>query len=243
MKTIDAIIVDDEELGRKNLQKLLDDYCPEVMVRAMAGSAMEARQMVREHRPDLVFLDIHMPGSSGFDFLDGLSEQSFSTIFVTAYREYGIEALKAGAIDYLMKPVDYRELQVAVDKALQKLIHSAPSFGPQRILIHLAEGSFILKLSEILYIKADDNYSEFFLRNGQTRIVSMTLRKVRKAYPLDRFFRINNSVIINLEHVVSYTKVGGKEVKLVDGQSFPISRRRFSDFQEAVQEFVQVKVL
>ncbi|MEM7039563.1 MAG: response regulator, partial [Bacteroidota bacterium] len=121
MKTLNAIIVDDEELGRKNLEQLLKDYCPEVRVAGMAKSVVEARQLVFKHRPEIVFLDIHMPRATGFDLLNSLEERDFATIFVTAYRDFGIKALKAGALDYLMKPVDFRELQLAVHKVYRQL--------------------------------------------------------------------------------------------------------------------------
>lgn len=236
---LEAIILDDEELGRKNLLNLLADYCPEVTVVGMASSPMEALKLLHVYSPNLVFLDVHMPEGSGFDFLDGLGETSFSTVFVTAYREYGIDALKSGAIDYLMKPVDFRELQLAVNKAFQQQKIVPSPNPPSRILMHLAEGSFILKLSEVVFIQAENNYSEFFMVDGKSKIVSMTLGKVQEAYHLQDFFRINNSLIINLGHVNSYTKTGGKEVTMSSGKEFQISRRRFSDFIKALNQFIQ----
>lgn len=240
MKTLDAIIVDDEELGRKNLEQLLLDYCPEVRVAGKARSVVEARQLVLNFRPEIVFLDIHMPQATGFDLLESLENRDFATIFVTAYRDFGIKALKAGALDYIMKPVDFRELQLAVNKAFRRARdkHNEPPALASRIIIHLAEGSFILQLSEIRYVQAENNYSEFFLNTGRSKIVSMTLGKVQSNYPLKGFFRISNSVLVNLLYVKSYSKIGGKTLTMNDGKEFPISRRRYGDFEEALRLYV-----
>jgi len=238
MEPLKAIIVDDEEFGRKNLEQLILDYCPSVSVIGMAGSSAEALQILYKHPPDLLFLDIQMPGGSGFDILSGFQAPDFATIFVTAYRDFGIEALKAGAIDYILKPVDFRELREAVAKVHQRVETSYPPPGTSRILVHQAEGSFILHTRDLLYIKAHNNYSEFFLANGQSKVISMNLGKVETTYQLEGFFRINNSLIINLYHAISYTKVGGKSVILSSGESFPISRRRYFEFTQAILQYV-----
>lgn len=237
MKSLDAIILDDEELGRKNLQNLLSDYCPEVRVLGLAKSPLEARRLFHKYQPKLVFVDIHMPEGTGFDFLNGFRTRSFSTIFVTAYRDYGIEALKAGAVDYLLKPVDFRELQIAVDKAMTQQFASTESQQNARILIHSAEGSFVLPLSEVVFVRAASNYSEIVLVSGKVRVVSMTLKKVQEVYDMKNFNRVSNSILVNLEHVLAFTNVGGKQVEMSSGESLIISRRRYADFVAAMEAF------
>ncbi|MEL7530528.1 MAG: response regulator, partial [Bacteroidota bacterium] len=111
-----AIIVDDEYHGRENLALLLKNYCPEIVLLGMADSAQKARELLAEHNPDVVFLDIQMPNEDGFSFLESVEERNFSVVFVTAYDAYGIKAVKASAADYLLKPVSVNELKGAVKK-------------------------------------------------------------------------------------------------------------------------------
>src|SRR5689334_17547094 len=115
-----AVLIDDERNGLDNLQQLLQTYCPGVTVLATAMNADDGRQIILQHQPDLVFLDIQMPGKSGFDLLQSLTRYNFEVIFVTAYDQYGIQAVKFAAVDYLLKPINIPELEAAVQRAAER---------------------------------------------------------------------------------------------------------------------------
>jgi two-component system LytT family response regulator len=121
-KRLSAIIIDDEEFARENLKMLLEEYCPDVELAGTAGGAREARSMVDDVNPDLVFLDIMMPGEDGFSFLESMPDRRFQVVFTTAFREHALRAIKESAIDYLEKPIDIEELQRAVAKAKEKIL-------------------------------------------------------------------------------------------------------------------------
>lgn len=114
--TINTIIIDDEENARSNLKLILDDFCPTINVLGEAGSAEEARKLIAELKPDLLFLDINMPNEDGFELLDSIENKNFSVIFITAHNQFALKALKAGAIDYIEKPIDIEDLQNAISK-------------------------------------------------------------------------------------------------------------------------------
>ena len=118
--TIKAVLIDDETNNLQNLQQLLNRHCPEVQVLATALTADEGRHIILQHQPDVVFLDIQMPGKNGFDLLRSLTHYEFDVIFVTAFDQYGIQAVKFAAIDYLLKPINPEELQIAVSRVVAK---------------------------------------------------------------------------------------------------------------------------
>ena len=113
---IRTIIIDDEQNARENLKLILDDFCPDLEVVGEAGSADEARTLIADLNPDLLFLDINMPGEDGFELIESIENKTFSVIFITAHNQFALKALKAGAIDYIEKPIDIEALQVAVAK-------------------------------------------------------------------------------------------------------------------------------
>lgn len=116
MNKLKAIIVDDELHGRENLKQIIENYCQEIVILGVADSVVNAKELVSVHKPDVVFLDINMPVLDGFDFLEEYDERNFIVVFVTAHEEYGIKAVKVGAVDYLLKPIDIKELKQTVKK-------------------------------------------------------------------------------------------------------------------------------
>jgi len=187
-----TIIIDDEDNARENLKLIIEDYCPELEIVAEAGSAKEARKLIEVHEPQLLLLDINMPNEDGFELLNSISNKNFSVIFITAHNQFALKALKAGAIDYLEKPIDIEELQLAVSKITNSDI-SAGNVDYKMIKSLLNEYKFnnksdiiavptlsgyeIIKIEDIVYFEADESYTRMFLSNGHKLISSMTIAR------------------------------------------------------------------
>ena len=185
-----AILVDDEPDGIRTLKKLLELHCPEVEIVATCSNAVMAEQKLGELKPDLVFLDVQMPGKSGLEMLAGLSEMNFKVIFVTAHNEYVLQALRFSAVDYLMKPVDEDRLIEAVMRAKERvrqekdpeqtetLLHNINKVGSpmeMRLCLPTLKGFSVVKLEEIVYCEAQRSYTIFRLVDNKTIIISTHL--------------------------------------------------------------------
>ncbi len=259
MKKLRAIIIDDEAKGRKNLHKLLENNCPEIQVEATADSAVAGRQMVERHQPDVVFLDINMPIHNGFDFLEFFTEREFSVVFVTAYNEYALRAIKSSAVDYLLKPVDIFELKRAVKKLqsiherpdseqeageslrgeqTQLLLENLKARGSyERIILHMPRSIKIVRISEIVYLQAESNYSTVFLDDGAKVTISRTLKEFEEILSGDIFYRIHKSFLINLQHVKEYFFARGGAVCMSNGHKLQVSSRRSKEFLQHIEAF------
>lgn len=242
MKTWKAIIVDDEEPGRKNLTILLQKYCPEVDVIADAANAVEAKQKITTLQPDILFLDVQMPELDGFDLLDSLSQKNFCVVFVTAHAEYGIQAVKAGATDYILKPIVIKELQQAVKKATEFCESKTQQPPPaaeqlhERITLTHTNGFAVVELREITRLEADDNYTKVFTADTKTYYVSKPLKQFETVLPESIFFRPHRSYIINLKHILEYTREDGGTVIMSDGAKIQLPRSRYNEFLEALKK-------
>ena len=187
-----AIIIDDEELSRKTLYQLLENYCPEVQVLAEAESADSGYDLIVNKEPDIVFLDIEMPYGSGFDLLKRFDNLNFEVIFVTAYDQYALKAIKSCALDYILKPININELKEAVEKALQNKDTKSDSIKLNTLLQNLSntnaanarialptnEGFEFLKVSEITRCEADGRYTFVFLSNGTKILVAKKFKGI-----------------------------------------------------------------
>lgn len=255
---LNAIIVDDEEYSRKSLFFLVDGYCPKVKIKGIAKSVAEARQMLRSIEIDLIFLDIAMPVEDGFRLIPDLKKGINSVIFTTAYDQYALKALKASAVDFLLKPIDIEELTEAIEKAVSwKNINENDrlnsSYRPAQLnsleenlnevkkitklnLPHL-NGFHVVNVDHIIFIEADSNYSIFHLENQNPIIVSKHLKEYEEILVDKDFCRIHKSTIINLKHLVNYSNKNGLTAKMSDQSEHAVSRRRASDFSETVKTF------
>lgn len=231
---LQAIIVEDEETSREILKKYLDKYCPNVEVIGEASNINDALEIIRHTSLDLVFLDVEMPYGNAFDLLDKVGDRSFETIFVTAYNQYAIEALNAHASYYLMKPLSIDDLIKAVDyvwdikqkeEALQNqvLIPKSIKNIDGKITIPQQDGFEVLSNSDILYCKADDNYTEIYLKNNKRKVVSKTLKYFEEALSNLGFARVHKSYLVNVNHVVKYVKGKGGSVILSNGSEVMVS--------------------
>ncbi len=254
--SLNAIIVDDEEYARQSLYFLIGEYCPEVKVTGIAKSVAEARKFLRAARIDLVFLDIAMPVEDGFNLLPDLKKNLISVIFTTAFNQYAIKAIRASALDYLLKPIDIQELQDSIKKASElqcqnsKVIDASDNEALftsleenlnefrkiRKINLPHANGFHVLNISEILYVLADSNYSIFYLEKGGKIVVSKHLKEYENILEGDDFCRIHKSTMINLRHLITYSNRNGLTVRMSDGTVHSVSRRRSSGFMETVKE-------
>jgi two-component system LytT family response regulator len=234
-----AIIVDDELHGRENLKNLLEDYCPEINVIGTAESAVQAKVLVLEKEPDVVFLDINMPVLDGFDFLESLDKQNFMLVFVTAYEQYGIKALKAHPVDYILKPINIKELQQTVKQLVSKSkeifkIHHGKT---NKIMVPISHGFTVLECDHIIRFMANDCYTKIFTTEGKQITVSKTLKEFESIIPQENFFRIHKSHLINLQFVKEFSNLDGGFVTMKDGSKLELSRRKIHEFILKVKQF------
>lgn len=246
-----AILVDDEADGIRTLQKMLEKHCRQVQIIGTCSSAAEARQKIMQTSPDLVFLDIQMPGRSGLDLLTDLSEKDFEVIFVTAHNEYMLQALQYSAADYLLKPVDEDRLVEAVQRAEKKreagrkeeqtkaLLHNLGNAGTpseMKLCLPTLKGFTVLKLDEIIYCEAERSYTVFHLEGNRNIMVSKPLLEYDQMLQDTSFFRIHKSFLINLNHVKEYQRGEGGMLIMSNGAEIEVSRRKKEIFLMKVKE-------
>lgn len=256
MTQYNAIIIDDEAHVRQALQLLLERNCPEIKICGVAGSAHDGRTLLESNLVHVIFLDISMPGENGFDFLASIPKEQYAIIFTTAYEEYALRAIKANAIDYLLKPIDPIELQEAVSKATShldlRLQNKTVQKTYEQSLENLSEqtaegityskkitvvekfGFQIVETENIKYLEADGNYCIIHLSGLEKIVSSKSLGEFEKILDPQRFFRIHKSTIINLNFLRGFSSYQGSFALLDDSTKLTISRRRFADFKEIV---------
>lgn len=240
MQRYKAVIIDDEEDSRSNTRNMLEKYCPEVEIVGEAANGPDGKQKIQELKPQVVFLDINMPGMNGFEMLEGIYNRDFSVIFLTAYSEHGITAVKAGAIDYLLKPLMLSELQGAIKKVVLHYESKPASSGKSEenknlVLINHSKGFTLVDFKDIVWLEANDNYTNLYL-NGQKKIVaSKTLKEFESILPAQDFFRVHRSALINFNYIKEYSNHEGGEVILSDGTRVQVSKARIQDFGEFIK--------
>lgn len=236
---LNSIIVEDEETSREILKNYLKKYCPNVSVLGEAANVDEALVLIRNNELDLVFLDVEMPYGNAFDLLEKVGDINFETIFVTAYNHYAIEALNAHASYYLMKPISIDELIKAVDYVVeikskedalqdQVLVPKTNSVNG-KITIPQQDGFEVLETANILYCKADDNYTEIYLNNSKKKLVSKTLKYFEEALVESGFARVHKSFLVNVNEVIKYKKGKGGHVVLSNGKEIMVSASKKAD--------------
>jgi two-component system LytT family response regulator len=246
-----AILVDDEPDGIRTLKKMLELNCPDVEIVASCADTITARQKLSQLQPDLVFLDVQMPGKSGLDFLSELPEINFEIIFVTAHNEYIMQALQYSAVDYLMKPVDEDKLVEALQRARKKInkarfnentdtllynLNKVANPSEMRLCLASIRGFTVLTLQEIIYCEAKRSYTTFHLTNNKSVTVSKPLFEYDQLLEGTFFFRIHKSFLINMFHVKEYIRNDGGTVLMSDGTAIEISRRRKDEFLNKIKE-------
>ncbi|MBC8344277.1 MAG: response regulator transcription factor [Bacteroidetes bacterium] len=229
MHLLRAIIIDDEEFCQKNLAQLLKVHCPEIEIVGFADSASTATEEIALKAPDLIFLDINIPGKSGLEILADIKERKFNVIVVTGEKEHGIRALKQNVLDYVLKPLEVDEVKEAVAKAVFKSLEDKSSSGKDKILLPVQSGFKVLRIDEILFLEGQDNYTEVNYSSGQI-LVSKTLNDYVNLLNYSNFYRIHKKYLINLRHIREFSYKDGGYVTMTNDKQLSISRNRLKDF-------------
>lgn len=237
---IKAILIDDEGHCLETLGILLKEYCPQVTILDQCRSAKKGLESIEKIKPDLVFLDIEMPAMNGFELLEQFSEIPFAVIFTTSYDQYAIKAIRFSAMDYLLKPIDPKELIVAVQKVqeqktlpipeqfemlLKQVNHKGNGF--QKIAVPTAEGFELIPADQVVRCEADDNYTHLFLKTNNKIIACRTLKEMEEQLQDFSFFiRVHHSYLVNLNEVTKYIRGEGGYLIMTDGSTVNVSRSR-----------------
>jgi two-component system LytT family response regulator len=241
---IKGIIVDDELSGRENLKTLIESYCNEIKITGTASSAVEAKNMIGNLSPDVIFLDVNMPVLDGFDFLESIDSTKFMVVFVTAHADYAIRAIKAKAIDYLLKPINIKELQQTVKRLTDHFYNTGNVISPvqtDKVILPVSHGFKVMNADDIIRLEAEDCYTHIFTINEKKITISKTLKEIEDKVSDRLFFRVHKSHLINLLHIKDYSKLDGGCITMSDGVRIQVSRRKGADFTEKYKELNQMR--
>jgi two-component system, LytTR family, response regulator len=241
-----AVLIDDETDSNRILQALLENYCPQVEVVGTADGVGTAVEVIRHAQPDLVFMDIEMTHGNAFDLLNRLQPVNFHVIFVTAFDNYAVRAFKYNAIDYLLKPVNIRELCAAVDKLTGKVVESdvlgrvksllenlrGADAGERKIAFATLNGLSFVPIRDIIRLEAKGGYTLVHLQDGTRVTATGNIKEYEDFLPESIFFRIHQSHIINLNKIKSYQKGRGGYVTMDDNSFIEVASRRRDEFMQ-----------
>ena len=240
-----AVLIDDDESNLSSLSEKLAKHCPQIQIVARCDNGENGITAIEGLQPDVVFLDIEMPVMNGFLMLQKLTYKNFGLIFVTAYDHYAIKAIRYSALDYLVKPVEIAELQLAVNKAeenrkgqhsqqqIELLLEQLSKKQSRRIGIPTTDGLQFANVEDIAYLEATDNYTHISLSNNQKLLVCRTLKDFEEMLPTETFVRIHHSTIINKFYVERYIRGDGGQVIMRNGAVLDVSKRKKSDFLQS----------
>jgi two-component system, LytTR family, response regulator len=239
-----AIIIDDEAHGIKTLEWAIAEYWnTDIEIIQTTQNPIEGLKLVNSLKPDVLFLDIEMPHLSGIDLANMIQHNATNIVFTTAYDQYAIKAIKLSALDYLLKPIDHEELGRVIQKIkenattnaslqIQNLYQAQKTKIADKIALKNTQGFSLVSFDEIVFIRGENNYSEFTLADNSKTLISKTLGSVEEMLDMKLFFRIHKGYIINLKHIKSYVKSDGGDVIMSDGTTITISRNRKDEFLE-----------
>lgn len=249
---IKTIIVEDEINARKALINMLNFYCKEVEIFGEAKNVKEGIEIIKNNNPDLVLLDVRLPDGTGFDLIEKLKKQEFKLVFITAYNEYALRAIKLSALDYLLKPVKPDELRKAIakvseaienDERLNLNIETCISnikeqSRNKKIILNTADNIHIVEISKLIRCEASENYSGIFIEGKNKILVARTLKEFEEMLIPYGFFRVHQSHLVNIQYVDTYEKKAGGNALLKDGARVPVSTRRKEGFLKALSSSV-----
>lgn len=239
MSNLKAVLIDDEKSSLQSLTFELNAYCPDVEVVAAFKDPKEGLFHIKSMPPDILFLDIEMPGMNGFDLLQELPAIDFVVIFVTAYDQFAIRAFEFNALDYLLKPVRKEKLIQAVKKvadqqqqrldksgleALMQNIRLQMRGGIEQIALPTSDGFSMVHINDIAYLQADSNYTWVFLVSQKKYLIAKTLKDMEEMLRFPQYFRAHKSYLVNLNHVEKYVRGQGGYLVMKDSIQIPVAR-------------------
>ncbi|MBO5957592.1 MAG: response regulator transcription factor [Bacteroidales bacterium] len=244
---IRCVIVEDEEMARKVLKSLLAQYCQDVMVCAEADDIVSGKNMIETFHPDLVFLDIEMPGGSGFKLLTSIEDKDFEVVFITAYEQFAIKAIRHDALDYILKPIDPKELVAAVEKVkeakykktLKKQYDSLlKNLDPEQLVVRkislsTADKIHLINVDDIIRCESDNYYTIIFFKDGTSLMVSKTLKEIDQKLEEYDFVRTHKSHLVNMRCIKNFIK-DEMMVVMTDDTKVPVSKRKKERILEVI---------
>lgn len=249
-KKYSVVLVEDEPKSRQGMKTLLARYCPDVEVVGEAGSVKEARACITENDPDLIFLDISLPDGEGFDVTDHFPDRRFGIIFTTAHEEYALRAFRVSAVDYLLKPVSYPDLQQAMARFRERrpqtvpdkridVLRSAMEQQVTRLAVPTLQGFEVVLIDDIVRCEADSNYTRFHLAQGQPLLASRSLAHYESLLESLPFVRVHHKHLVHLRYVKKYHRGRGGYIEFADGSQVEVAARKKDEFMEQMARFAR----
>lgn len=250
MTTIKAILVDDEKNALEVLEWLIKTYCPEVEIVGQFQSGEDCLNNIQSLKPDVLFLDVEMPKMNGFDLLEKIQDKNFDVVFTTAYDKFAVKAFRYSAINYLLKPIDPDDLITTVERIKQKkavinkeqvdllfqsLVNKDNTL--ERIALSTNDGLTFVMTKEIIYCKAESNYTSLALLNGKKILIAKTLKEIDETLAGKDFFRVHKSFLVNINHISKFVRGEGGYIVMPDSQQISIARDRKDDFFQLFTKF------
>lgn len=243
-----AFIVDDEPELRELNKTLLVKNFPEIEVVGACGTVIDAVAFIDKHQPSLLLLDIRLTDGTGFNILQKITPYNYALIFITAYNEFAIKAIRFSAIDYILKPIDEEEFNSAVKRALSsinnsKLHDQVSTFfnyyerktQNRRIVLKTSDAINIVEVADIMYCRSESNYTTFFFTDGSKVMISKVLKEYDDLLADYGFFRPHHSFLVNLQYIRKLDKTDGGFLILKDGSEIPVSSRRKKKLIEVLE--------
>ncbi len=253
MNKLNCVIIDDEIAGRIVLKELLNFYFENITILGEAKNISEGYELITNSKPDLVFLDIQMPGGDGFELLKKFDAIDFEVIFVTSHDKYAINAIKFSALDFLLKPVDVEELKSSIEKVLNKkklidqtsllisnLLQNINSEAEdKKLAVHVLDKVKLLDIKDIICIEASGTYSDIYYSDS-VKYTTPKLLKVLEEFleENENFIRVSKSAVINVKHVVNYSKGDICILTMRNDKQYEVSRRRKQEINTVLKKYV-----
>lgn len=246
-----AIIIDDENKARRLIHTLIDEECPEIEEIFEASDLESGVALIKEHHPDIVFLDIEMPNHSGLQILEFFeaSEVNFQIIFITAYNEYAVQAFKLSAVDYLLKPIDIEEFKNAVDKAVSSIKNKSidtklndlkkvfQQISLNKIVLEIPKGILFVSHDDLLFFEADGMYTKVYMKNNETQLICKPLKHfVDQLSEKPIFYKPHRSYLINLKYIKELVKKDGFHLIMENNKTIPIAKEKKEEFLQLIQD-------
>lgn len=243
---VKAVLIDDEAHARASIRGILESNFPEVEISGEAKDLPEGVKLINKVRPDVVFLDIEMPGYSGLEILDFFPPESisFQIVFITAYNEFALNAFELSAVDYLIKPLQVDDMKRSLEKLskmtpqnLEVLKHNLDNPQNGRIMINISGGQVFLELAKIIYLKADGSYTHIILSGNERHYVTKKLVEFERLQQIGNFLRIHRSHMVNLNHITKYTRQDGGSVIMSNGDELSVSQEKKQELEDYLAGF------